>query len=705
MEESGHLPEEEAARLIRQLHDRLKVLTAIQQAGQRLSQLRTSAGLAQEIVKVLDALSFEYAEVFLVEEDGQRLVPFAYRGQPEGLESPTEGLRVGKGITGWVASTGQSVRVGDVAQDPRYHEIHADTKSELCVPLRVGEKVIGVINVETRRLHAFSELDQAALEAFASHVSVAIQNARQFEQARVHTRELEQSVAMRTFKLEQQYRRQAALAEIELAINEPHELQQVLDRIAAVTSDLLPATGGVNVVLWERASEAYFIGASTVPGQPARKPAERIRREGGATRWIIDNRQSLVVPDVREDPFGANRMMTIYFNQAYVGTPLMVGNEVLGVLYAFDIEPREYSPEDLDFIYTLANRAAAAIYKVRLFESEREQRKLAETLRSANLALTQTLDLDTVLDTLLVFLAQLVPYDGANVMLLETGERFVIRALRGYDGMADTERLAGLGLEVGDFQTLSTIMATHKSLLVQDTERYQGWEQGLGTDFVRCWMGVPMVAGGRVIGLYSIDHHNPGAFSRDHLHAAEALAAQGAIAIQNAQLFRDVQRLAITDPLTGVHNRRHFLELAEREFSRTRRYGRSLSMIVLDLDHFKKVNDTYGHSAGDQVLRTITKRLAENIRDIDILGRYGGEEFVILLPETERAAALYVAERLRENVTATPIETDRANISLTISLGVATSTPTTESLTPLIDLADGAMYKAKQAGGNCVRAA
>jgi diguanylate cyclase (GGDEF)-like protein len=95
----------------------------------------------------------------------------------------------------------------------------------------------------------------------------------------------------------------------------------------------------------------------------------------------------------------------------------------------------------------------------------------------------------------------------------------------------------------------------------------------------------------------------------------------------------------------------------------------------------------------------------ENVRDIDILGRYGGEEFVILLPETDRAAALYVAERLRENVTATPIETDRAAITLTISLGVATSTPTTENLTPLIDQADGAMYKAKQAGGNCVRAA
>jgi diguanylate cyclase (GGDEF)-like protein len=710
MQRRDSIPSDEALRLIRQLQTRLDVMTAIQRSSQHLSQLRSLESLSREIVKVLEALSFEHAAVLLLDEETGSLTPYAYRGQYREGESKerdeitlaTRKLRLGVGVTGWVAQMGKSVRVADVFKDDRYLRVHADSRSELCVPLMVADRVIGVVNVETNRQNAFSEVDQQALETFAGQISVAIQNAQQFEQSRQHTEELEQNIDSRTVMLEQMYRRQAALAEIELSINEPHELEEVLDRITKVTTDLLPATGGVNVILWERETESYFIGATTVPGQVPQTPTQRIRREGGATRWIIQNRQALVVSDVEQDPFGSNRMMTIFFNQAYVGVPLMVGTDVLGVLYAFDVEPREYSQEDLDFLYTLANRAAAAISKVRLFESERRQRKLAETLRAANIALTQILDLNRVLEALLLYLEQLVPYDGANILLMGEDDQIEVRAVRGYDGMIDPESLRSLIITPSQLRTFRTILSSKRSLLIPDTAEYPDWVLGLGTDFIRSWMGVPLLARGKIIGVYSIDSRTPGTFTEDHLRSAEALAAQGAIAIQNAQLFGDVQRLAITDALTGTNNRRNFLDLAQREFNRARRFNRPLSLIMLDIDHFKKVNDTFGHSSGDQVLRTLTQRVLDNIREIDVLGRYGGEEFMILLPETEDVAARRVAERLRKSVIASPFETDQGPIPVTVSLGVVTTDAQVDELDDVIHQADMVMYKAKQAGGNCV---
>ena len=163
--------------------------------------------------------------------------------------------------------------------------------------------------------------------------------------------------------------------------------------------------------------------------------------------------------------------------------------------------------------------------------------------------------------------------------------------------------------------------------------------------------------------------------------------------------------LATHDALTGVANRRHFFELAERELNRAQRYGQPVSAIMLDVDHFKKVNDTYGHAIGDQVLRAAAERCSENIRDIDILGRYGGEEFAIVLPATDLTVAQIVAERLRRCIADAPVPTDKGDLTVTISLGVASNAQgqdDEEDVAALLNRADAAMYAAKQAGRNRV---
>jgi diguanylate cyclase (GGDEF)-like protein len=171
-------------------------------------------------------------------------------------------------------------------------------------------------------------------------------------------------------------------------------------------------------------------------------------------------------------------------------------------------------------------------------------------------------------------------------------------------------------------------------------------------------------------------------------------------AFENA--LQEVQRLAITDSLTNLYNRRHFSKVGEDEVQRACRYGRSLSAIMLDIDHFKRVNDTFGHTVGDQILQGVAKSCRKALRGVDVLGRYGGDEFVILLPENDRAAAVRVAERLRKTISHLQLNTARGPAKVTASLGVAAVDCDEPSLETLLSQADNALYVAKRRGRNRV---
>jgi diguanylate cyclase (GGDEF)-like protein len=175
---------------------------------------------------------------------------------------------------------------------------------------------------------------------------------------------------------------------------------------------------------------------------------------------------------------------------------------------------------------------------------------------------------------------------------------------------------------------------------------------------------------------------------------------QSETALRNA--LEEVQRLAITDSLTGLYSRRHLFELAGHEFQRARRYQLPLSVMMVDIDEFKRVNDTHGHAIGDQVLQGVAERCRKELREVDVIGRYGGDEFTALLPETGLSAACQVAERLRKNIAERTLDTKAGRITVTVSLGIAVLGD--EHLTPesLLDRADQALYAAKQNGRNRV---
>jgi diguanylate cyclase (GGDEF)-like protein len=193
-----------------------------------------------------------------------------------------------------------------------------------------------------------------------------------------------------------------------------------------------------------------------------------------------------------------------------------------------------------------------------------------------------------------------------------------------------------------------------------------------------------------------------GEFATETRTLAEWLASQAAVALENARLHHVVQRQAITDDLTGLVNRRRFIEALQAEIERARRFGTQLTVVLADLDDFKRVNDDFGHHAGDIVLKSFADLLRSHVRDVDVAGRVGGEEFAILLPETAAGGAASVAERMRLSLSSVPILiSDGRTVRVTSSFGVA-ELATEQAGDDLLRGADAALYRAKAEGKNRV---
>lgn len=228
------------------------------------------------------------------------------------------------------------------------------------------------------------------------------------------------------------------------------------------------------------------------------------------------------------------------------------------------------------------------------------------------------------------------------------------------------------------------------------------WEQEVNAiEDLAADLFLPLKVDNELVGVLALGSKLSGeAYSRDDELTLATLANQTAVAIGKARLFYKLQQLAITDDLTGIFNRRHLFDLGIREFNRATRFNRSLSVIMMDLDHFKLVNDTYGHSVGDEVLRIIAQRCQNGVRNVDVLGRYGGEEFVVVLPETEWTEALQITERLCNTIADIPVKTSVGPLSVTASFGVAGYRPDDDSFETFLERADNALYFAKQDGRN-----
>jgi diguanylate cyclase (GGDEF)-like protein len=322
-------------------------------------------------------------------------------------------------------------------------------------------------------------------------------------------------------------------------------------------------------------------------------------------------------------------------------------------------------------------RAAAAVSKLRdaLEEARRESRRI-HTFGE----LVGSLELDDVIARVLETAATLPGADAALVRLASTGDPLVATF-----GLSSTE---------AERQRVPTVEDLHTRSVTVSYE-YGNGDVEPGSEPVRSGVAVPLHGESEPVGMLAIFSRRPNyAFAEETVSELEALAVRAAPAIENARRFREARELADIDALTGLHNRRYFHETLEREVSRARRYRRPLSLVVLDLDDFKAVNDQIGHLAGDDVLADVGERMRGVVRTADIACRIGGEEFAVLLPESSLSDAEQLYERIANAFAARPLG-EAGDLSLS---GGITHLHPDDSPTTFFERADEALYGAKAAG-------
>jgi diguanylate cyclase (GGDEF)-like protein len=339
--------------------------------------------------------------------------------------------------------------------------------------------------------------------------------------------------------------------------------------------------------------------------------------------------------------------------------------------------------------------------------SDREQ-QLRGSLARLGQTLSSSLDLNRTLSVVVDTAMETLRADRA-ILALFTPERDALytKVARGLDGPGPRVRL-GEGLVGG-------VAASGIPVLLPDP----GGERGLvplpDEPVGPSQLVVPMLARGRVLGVLSLLRDDAALpFTGVDLETVRSFATQASVAIENVMLHQEAQRLSVTDPLTGLWNFRYFQLQADREVESAVRSGRPLSLVVADIDHFKAVNDDHGHQVGDEILVEVARRLRDCTRIPDVVARYGGEEFVVLLPDADSEGATATAERIRAAIAATPItptlpgltaQTGGARIgplTVSCSVGVATSPDCGQGVAALLRAADAAMYEAKQTGRNRV---
>jgi diguanylate cyclase (GGDEF)-like protein len=337
-------------------------------------------------------------------------------------------------------------------------------------------------------------------------------------------------------------------------------------------------------------------------------------------------------------------------------------------------------------------------FRKELERAEVNRRQFAEALSEVSLAVNSSLNLTEVLERILSSVFELFPCTMANIALIDDGVAHV-EVFHGYISTEEQEWVRKAKFNVDDVYNLKMMRDTGKPMYIADTRKVDYFTN----PNVFSYMGAPIKVKNKVIGFLNLDSDQVNSFHSDEeCERLKAFADLAGIAIDNARLYQKMAENAIMDSLTGINNRRNLLHIAEKEFERSRRYNTPISIIMLDLDNFKLINDTRGHQAGDMVLADVGKTLSMFIRKIDTAGRYGGDEFCIILPETGLEDARAAAERLLEEFHKVKVPRVSKVDHLEASVGVACKSESAANLEDLLARADLALYQAKKLGRNRV---
>ncbi len=620
------------------------------------------------------ALGYQHVRLYEVLQESGDEVLRAWTGRPPLPEQQ----RLVPGAGGYlpIPPDGAPQYTPDVTRRTRTYR-WLERGSQVLLPLMVEGRCAALLLLARPQADAFSQDDMDLLDVVVNLLEATLERIRSAQARERRTAEL---LAL-----------QATMTDI-LAERELHSL---LDAILQRSIDLLQADGGDLGLFQPESGETRVVAAF---GLSRDYTGVCLQMGEGAMGWIAQHRQPLFVRDYTSW-HNRSEQYDVPPGTQVLAAPLTTSGKFIGSISVVGTRFRE---SDLELMQLFAQQAALAVENARLYQSAVQSADKRRALYEASQDIVAALSPEKVCAAVHRAAARVMPAEAFTITLVnqqrqrfeplyvvDRGQRFSPPPFPLTSGLSGRilERGAPIRVDnVYSFEQGDTIPVQHFGL----PER------------VKSLLAVPVRMQGRVVGMLSAQSYQPYAYTEEDEQLLSTLANHAAIALENARLFARVREMAIRDELTGTFNRRYLFRRAAYELARSQRYGRPLGVIMLDVDHFKKINDTYGHAAGDQVLQSIVQLCQRHLRKADILGRYGGEEFVILLPETELEITRYVAERLRVQLEAQPIVTDVGQVAVTISVGVTGYLPSDETLKSLFRRADVALYQAKNSGRNRV---
>ena len=726
------------------LHRRLEELMMVNTISMAAAAQLDLTSLVSLVGQQLEQ-SFNARSVFIAIHDRHtNLIDIPYWTIDKKRVTPPQ-AKYGEGLTSHILKTGQHLLIStdfqkqalSLGHKPIFANEFGYPKTWLGVPIKTGQQAIGVISLQNYEIEfAFNEDDVRLLTTIAANIGVAIENAHLFQDAQ---KEIDERIRAEK-EASQRAEQMAVIYESGQAVTAGLNLELVLNTLMQKCQQI--ATVDVFTVAHydSHTQQVKFIKFHD-NGKERQHIAINLKTCDSITKEIIINRLPISVPDIKKQPdkprYKFNHTSPRHA-RCYLGMPLLRGEEVIGVMSVQSYQPNAYSKEQIQTLEIIASQAASAIENARLFEETRQRADEMSLLYEASLELSANLDLNQVLRNLLEKCRQILPMDSFFVALYDETNHLIYHPLFFDNGEFKTIAVRDIRVTPG---LTGEIILSGKSIYLADTtnpdimQKYQIVHIG-GTP-TRCFVGIPMIVRDKVIGVISMQTYKPDSYSTEQIRLIETIATQAAIAIENSRLYEDARKeinerrrdqetlqqtnqelqvqlnrvesiqgelreQAIRDSLTGLYNRRYLDEIFKQKISQMRRKTSSLSVLMLDIDHFKIFNDTHGHQAGDELLKMLGKLLRKYTRSSDVACRYGGEEFVILLADTNLDISNKRANEIRIAFEKQGIVYGDQTLSATISIGIAAYPEHGDSPEELLIQADQALYSAKAAGRNCV---
>ncbi len=425
-----------------------------------------------------------------------------------------------------------------------------------------------------------------------------------------------------------------------------------------------------------------------------------ISLEEGVVGWIFKHEKSLNFSSVK----GGSRVLNYYDTDlpiaSFLGIPVFWRNKIVGVLAVDSLQDNAFNPDSENIVKLAVLQIQEAMENVQLIQQMQMQYREFSALYDGSKRMMKCVTLEENLNTFLDIINTITHNDVSIIALIDEmmEHKLVIKSSR---GLADDV----INKKVED-ESLLLWVVNHKQYL--DLRHYDAKKKikpiiATNIKFPKLQRVIiyPLGFEDRVLGALMLGYKDEGPDDYEK-RIIEILTNQACVSISNATLFEQVQRMATTDGLTGVYNHRHFQEKFNEILMRAERYNEKFSLILIDIDFFKKVNDTYGHQVGDIVLKKVAQTLQQVARKVDIVARYGGEEFAIICVNDDKRNSAKLAERIRKEIENLTIVFEGGKLKVTASLGVASFPEDGKDKVSIVESADRALYEAKHSGRNRV---